>query len=1100
MNLQISPGLAKSQVFKFAILALAVLSPAWGQSTGTLLGTVKDSSNVPVVDALVSLFGPGMTTPARSTRTDATGYFSFASLPPNTYRMTVEKSGLAPSEEKDVSVQNAQTAQLNPVMSEKLTTVETRREVPVQMSNAEVAQSLTTAQLDQLPIQQDDPLQLIRTQAGVAVGGPTSTTYVALEKLYGNTPPFTTIDGLRASLSNVTVDGINVQDNTARYNGLDFLPNNLRLDQVSQFTLVTANQGSEYGNGATQTAFVTPSGTNVLHGSAFYINSNNALNANDWLQNSQGLKDAFKTNQGGFEVGGPLLKNKLFGYGAYQFLRGNNTIGISSPTLPYGGMSLIDSGTDPTVAKVLALIPAPNAGSQYVHGEGLPQTFDNATARLDYLPRAKDSIVASFLWNRENFGVSPSAYESTFAVVEHSKASFASIAWRHAVSARLTNEVRAGFNIASAATINEERQQVTPAYNLNFSSISQFASLPPPISNAGNAGTAPKTYVFQDNATYTARTHSLQFGFQSQINRNSIYSESGSVPTVTLCGVVTEVCQTAGLDGGYSLVAENFYPLDATGKLGVTPQRSAPGLENYAPYFQDVWRVMPNLTITLGLRYDYYTAVTDRSGLSYIGKLYGGTVLTTAQQPYCTSQNCVPGVEYNLPQGSPYYTPDKRTFGPSVGLAFDPTGNGKTAFRVAYGIAYANDDLMAAVQTPVAANAAGTYSYNSIHTAPGATLAQGVQLPSIPTTSYTCGSTQMLAQPIPYGGTCFVGGITQAFPNEIEAYGVIDSDLRTPYVQQWSAGFQQEWGGMLFDLRYVGNHAVHLVRPDLFNYVSDPQSPSVWDSVIYLSNTSGSTYNGLQFDVRHRLRKGLQFQANYTFSKTLTDSNTFNSAFVDQYRSPTDYGLDRGPAQFDIKNAFKANITYDLPFGRGRFQGLFGGWNVSAIAIAQSGLPFSIVTCSPTSCDQNNSIFTQTADVVAGTNLSQIISYKMTTAGPSVAPSVNSNNIGQIFVVPPYGAPGDLQPRSFFGPSTFDLDLAIQKRFRITESQSIEVRGEALNSLNHPSFGFNNQNICQQQPDGTCTLGVGTGLSAFGHSAYSVNLPRTVQLSAYYRF
>jgi hypothetical protein len=324
-------------------------------------------------------------------------------------------------------------------------------------------------------------------------------------------------------------------------------------------------------------------------------------------------------------------------------------------------------------------------------------------------------------------------------------------------------------------------------------------------------------------------------------------------------------------------------------------------------------------------------------------------------------------------------------------------------------------------------------------------------------------------------------------------FGLIDPRLRAPYVQQWSAGVQRGMRGFLLDLRYVGNHAVRLLRSDKLyaanNAVGFICSPYCSNIVYYTSNSSASTYNALQFDVSRRLRRDLQFQANYTFAKTLTDSNTVSSSIPDPYRDPSNQSLDKGPALFDVRSAFKINLIYDLPFGRGRstpLHALFGGWSVSAIAVAQSGEPFSILTGL---CDWG----CQTASsLLSGSALSSAVSYHMTGNGPSII-SPSAIAAGDFFASPT--GPGFLGPRSFYGPDTFDLDLGLQKRFRITERQSLEVRGVAINALNHPSFGFNNQVLCSSFSSSGCVAN-----TSFGLSAYPVYPPRTVQLSAYYHF
>jgi hypothetical protein len=1023
--------------------------PAAGQSTGRLSGIVRDQTGAVVADAIVSLFRPGMTEPAVQTTTTRSGLFEFDALPPESYRVVVEKTGFAAYQANNVQLSPGTETPLNGIqleLGQQPTVVNANERVQsVQNSNAEISTTLTTEQLERLPILNRNPLDLVKTQAGVVRGGGTGP------------DPFTTINGLRTSFSNVTLEGVNIQDNTIRSNGLDFLQNDLRIGQVSQFTLVTSNQSAIYGNGATQTAFVLPSGNNELHGSLFYENSNNVFNANSWFQNASGLHNAIKNNQGGFTVGGPLIRNKLFGYAAYEFLRSRNSIGLQTTTLSAADRAIVTaarngvSNVNSTVASLLDQIPLPNVSdsSRYQHAEKSVSDLDNATARLDFVPTQRSTFVISYLWNRVNVDSGLSRYGNHASDVQREKATLLSFAWRHTFSARLTNELRAGADIAPVAFINLER---TTPYFLNLGPVLQTFN---PVSTGANAGRKLKTYDFQDNASYVFGRHNLQFGFQAQLIRLSIYAENGSVPTVFL-GTGTNVFnnsnEAAVLSGSYfGLGTQRFFPVNRAGALGAAPALNSPSIDNYAPYIQDTWRVNRKLALTLGLRYDLYTRLNDDRGLSYVPRLVNGNVLNTFTASSTT---------FELRENQPYNT-DKNNFAPSFGMAFDPLGNGRTVFRAAYGISYVNDDFVSAL--------GGTIGVNAFNI-------------GVVASTVLFGNLSNLGSLTPPSG-----GTTVTAPGS-SAIGLIDPNFRIPYVQQWSGGVQHEAAGFLLDLRYIGNHGTKLLR-------LDDQSGS-GRFIRYAANRSGSTYNALQFDISRRLRSAIQFQANYTWSKTLTDSDVISSAFSDSYRDPTKFSLDRGPARFDLRHAFKTNLIYDLPLARARFgstafRHVLGGWSISAIAFAQSGQPFSIRT--------GNGNQTA-ATLIGGSALNRIVSLHLTGYGPSIIASsainpANGSGVGfanQVFFVPPPGSPGFLGPRSFYGPGSFDLDLGIQKRFRITERQSFELRGVAVNVLNHPSFGFGDQSIS------SAAFG---GSSAAGRAnVFTVFPARTIQLSAYYRF
>ena len=1068
------------QLAGMAVFVAVLVSPVWGQSTGSLVGTVRDASGGVVPEATVSLYRQGMTEPVLGTRTNGQGVFEFRALQPESYRIRVEAQGFNPYEPANtVTLAPGTETPLNDIVL-TVGTVNTKIPVPaqvsVQTSDAQVSTNLTTEQLDTLPILDRNPLDLVLTQAGVvaAAGG------------------FTTIDGLRTSFSNVTLDGINIQDNSLRYNGLDFDVNNLVLGQVSQFTLVTSNQAATYGNGTTQTAFVTPSGTNELHGSAFYQNSNNAMNANNWFQSAAGLNDAYKSNQAGFNVGGPLVKNKLFAYIGYEFLREPDSVGFASSVLPSGVAQQVAADYGATLNPVISglLSQAPNTSltrglflgtvkpgtvlpppfilqgtnaflplGVLEHAESAQTDWDNSIAKLDYNPTKLNALVFSYLWNRDDSDSGPSPYGSRYAVTQHEKANLLSGSWRYMPNPHFTNELRAGADIYSTAFINRE---ATTPYALDLGLLQDLN----PVNTYQPQGRTVNAYDIQDNASYLLGKHDIQFGFQAQLLRDALYFQDND-PTVFFGTDTSKGCdEDLGdlLAGNVCLIVQHFYPVNSSGAFGNVPQQNYLNLNNYAAYAQDTWKVNRRLLLTAGLRYEHYSTLSDSRGLFYTPQLVNGSLAATF-----SAANPV----YN-PQGGGFY-PAMNNVAPSIGLAFDPFGDnssrsGRTVFRAAYGIAYVNDDFIEALRLALGQD---EFSLGEVYATPKPKQ-------TIPISPGILQEVDSIFTP-PTGGPGYTakGGGT---------VGLIDPGLRAPYVQQWSAGVQQAVGAFVFDIRYVGNHAVRLLRSNEFSIANNAGNDN---TVYYTSNSSGSTYNALQFDVSRRLRRDLQFQANYTFSKALTDSNSVTSSLIDPYRDQLDYGLDKGPAVFDVRNAFKINLTYDLPFGRGRLSSmplhsLLGGWSVSLIAVAQSGEPFSILDgdCQPLNPAGSSGSGCPTADAsVGGAALSNVVRYQMTGNGPSIITS--SGMAGGTFSAPAAGQPGTLGPRSFNGPHTFDLNLGIRKQFRITERQIFELRGVAINTLNHPSFGFNNQDITS---------------SSFGLNAYAVYPARTVQLSAYYHF
>ena len=286
----------------FAVTALA--------QTARISGSIIDPSGAVVPNATVDVLLPGGAKPILTTNTTADGLYSFNSVPSGTYDITITATGFKKFAERGIVLSAGSETSVPPIRLDVGGTSETvevtEGRLAVQTSNAELATSVTRQQIKDLPILNRSPQGFVTTQAGVnsSRGG------------------VTIINGQRTSFTNVTLDGINIQDNYIRTNGVDFSPNLLLADQVAEFTISTQNTNPAAGGGSSQVTFVTPSGTNSLHGSLFWSNRNSALAANTWFNNQAGVKKPFlNQNQAGGSIGGPIKKDKLFYYFNYEAFR-----------------------------------------------------------------------------------------------------------------------------------------------------------------------------------------------------------------------------------------------------------------------------------------------------------------------------------------------------------------------------------------------------------------------------------------------------------------------------------------------------------------------------------------------------------------------------------------------------------------------------------------------------------------------------------------------------------------------------------------------------------------------------------------------------------
>jgi hypothetical protein len=1152
-------------VFLFALLQVY---PAFAQIDGRITGSVVDATGAAVPAAEVDLLMVGGKKPLLTSKTSSDGLYHFIGVRPGYYDLAVEAAGFVKTTLNNVSVDPARETSM-PQIKLQLSSVSTSVEVKsdtkgVQTDNAEVSQTISMEEINNLPILDRDALSVIQTQAGVVANGNS----------------YTVINGLRTSYSDVTLDGINVQDNYIRDNALDYLPNKLLLGQVRQMTIVSSNGNSAASGGATETAMSTPSGTDQFHGELFLYNRNNALSANDWFNNQAGVALPFlNQNQGGASIGGPIKKDKLFFYVNYEFVRTHSqtpqedTIltstaragiftyrnasgaGISKNLLSLRGLT----GVDPVMQTLLNQVP----GSQYINndlvGDGLNtggyrfdqrsnEIRDNATTRLDYDVNTANALSASFAWNRDNSDRPDleNDYSLIPKVSNPTAAKFLSTSWRWTPSPRLTNEFRAGFNITDAYF---NTSQNFGSYLLTGEIFSD------PVNEFLPQGRNTDTFTVADDAAYQRGNHYIQFGFHAQQIRVRSIDFSGTEPTYSLYmgegqpALTTHdlpgISQTdlananqllATLGGYVDGYSETFNIASRTsGFVPGVPYLRHFRVTDFAFYVQDKWKITPHLTVTLGFRWDLPGVVNEANSLEIEPVLTGTavqTLLSNATVNYVGSS-----------VGTEWYRHDLHDFAPNIGLAWDVFGDGKTAVRGGYSIFYVNDANILAPENMLEAND-GIQGFSSIS---GLSDRASTGLTPIQVPQFQIPTTEAASYAL----------------DPFNVLGYVDPNLRTPYVQQYSIGIQRDVKGTVFEARYVGNHGVGEYRAfdvnqininasgflqdfdralsngnlaqaqtgtfnpaynasipgsqkltvfpllvgggDLTNATvrNEIQTGQVADlAYLYqteglngklnffanpyavgadiLTNYSNSTYNSLQLEARHRTRGGLSFEANYTFSKVLSDADGDSQTRFQNFLDVNNPKLDRSVANFDLRHMIKADGYYELPFGKDHvahfhpLDRVIGGWIFGSVMVWQSGSPFSILSGYGTlnRSSGGRSYYNGADTNLQGAALFNIVKYQMTGNGPMIVnPSavnpadgtgVNQDAppfSGEAFFNPGPGTLGTLQRRMFNGPWTFNIDMSMKKKIQITERLSLDIRADAYNTLNHATFWSGDQLI-----------------------------------------
>lgn len=1018
-----------------ALLILAAVPATQAQVAGRLSGTVIDQTGAAVPGASVHVFVAGGKEPVLTGQTNEVGVFSFSTVRPDTYDVAIESKGFTRTMVRAVTVRPVQETSMGNVkldVQTAATTVEVTSDVQaVQLSNAEVASTVTATQVQNLPVLGRQVSTLLLTQAGVSSGSNT-----------------TNVNGMRPSFSNITLDGVNIQDNFTRTNDLDYAPMRTTIDQVAEITAATSNPNIALGGGASQFVISTKSGSNNWHGAAYWYNRNSALAANNWFNNQSGAPiSRLNLNQPGAALSGPIKKDKLFFYTNYELYRNKNQTSVLRTVLTDDArkgiytyrdtagniqtrnlLALRGFSIDPTIKAMIDKLPAANARGV---GDGLNTTGyrfnarnnefrDQFVARGDYYLNAKHSFSGTYNYidnptDRPDVGA---FYTMVPPVTNGIKNHLGSASWRWMVSPTLTNELRGGFLRADTSFTDSNDYFKYLVGGLVFSN---------PNNTFLNQGRQTNTYNIQDNAMKIRGRHEIAFGFQSQILHSSPFNDAGTLPTYTL-GISTAnttgltATDLPGIRSTDLTTANNLYAnlagiiSRAAQTFNVTSTTSGfvPGATNlrqfvhhtYAGYAMDKWRVRPNLTVNLGVRYEYWTPIDEKNGL-FLAPRLNGDARASVLDPNAVLDFIGGG------SGRSFYKSDKNNFAPNIGFAWDPFKRGTTSVRGGYSISYVNDNIVTTFRSVVSQNQglqfANTMSnLTSTLAGPPAVVAPAYKAPRTLADNFAITSTNYTGMP--------------------------DPNVRTPYVHQWNLGIEHNVKGTIVAVRYIGNRSTDLLRSLDYNQININANGFLADFLraqnnARLSQSAGGAYNGsynpsiagsqqltvfpllgnggslasssvqqmlingqvadlansyminktngsvqfwpnpnvqgarvvtnggfgnyhaLQIEATKRNRAGLQAQFSYTYGKALSnttgDSATNNEALLDN-NNP---GLEYARTPFDLRHVFKANYYYELPYGKGKhwsgnrvMNAVLGGWAVSGVWNYSSGAPYSVLS------------------------------------------------------------------------------------------------------------------------------------------------------------
>jgi Carboxypeptidase regulatory-like domain len=1059
---------------------------AQGITDGTIAGTVTDPQGAVVSNAKVTAKNNSTGQVLTASASDD-GTFRINNVPVGYYTVTIEAPSFKTYSNADVQVQLNRVTDVNAALtpgnvSEIINVTAGAAAELVETTTSQLGKSFESRQLIDLPISGDQNFLALLAPNVVTKGA-------------GVLGSVGSVGGNRPRNNSFTLDGID--NNDISVTGPQVAPIG---DAVKEFTILTNQFTAEFGHSsAGQFNTITKTGTNTFHADLWWYNQNKNLNALDHRLKetaaaSGQFGDDFKRprfdfNRIGADAGGRIIKDKLFWFGAFQYQTtgtAGSTIEFTVPTAQ--GFAILQGlgGVKPFPFNILKTHVPPagtQEGSVDVFGTTIPvgqlavqvPSFNNLyqwQANVDYVHSDNDRMYGRILWDRLRSPLtgSPGSEFTGDIAVDNRLIAFTE---NHNFSSRLVNELRLGYRRQVAAFNVPVDFPTFPSGEFPNIIINDLGLQIGPDGNSPQSGIA-NVYQGYDALNWTKDRHQFKFGFTYY---NAI------APTIFLPRQRGEY-QFENLQDFLSDLKPEF------ALKGVGSGSFAGNQQAYYFFAQDDFKLKPNFTLNLGVRYEYTTNARD-AALQEFNKIAD----VEANDPILAQiHQELPGF---FPNGIHFRTPetDKNNWAPRLGFAWAPEYKSgwlhkifgeanQSSIRGGFGIAY---DVL--FQNLVL-----------------------LQLPpqfqqEIDATSGNGGPFGTDTNFLSNGGIPSGGALPPEFftdPELARAFtqGLI-FDTQTPYTISWSLAYQREiMKNTSMELRYLGTRGVHLfiqnrlnggIAPNfnlpVFFSQSDvpgaaalaalPTRQNFLDArhtalapLGFLSGVTGfpaagnSEYNAVSINVKRRFTRGFLFDASYTFSKTIDDStNELFSSLVNP-RRPQDFfniANDRGISVLDRPHRFVASWIWELPFYRGErslLGQLLGNWQLSGVYQAESGQPFSPLSQRDVNGNGDTAgdrtIFNPNGDRKLGTDVLWV------TKDRSFVPigSVPSSQVVGYVAANPNAAwiRGDAGALATVGRNVLraaainNFDITISKKFLITERHSLNFRAEMFNAFNHPQY------------------------------------------------
>jgi hypothetical protein len=1137
------------------VCSLILCNPAGAQISATRLeGVILKGSGGPFPGAEVTAVQDG-TVYRVQVLSDAAGRYVFQTLPPGTYGLTVSAKGFRPSTRTGIalglSAAVTEDFTLEPGTPAEAESEEAPRD-RLNTSDSEISGAFTRRELEVLPQLNRNPSELFVYQPGILIQG-------------GN-PASSGVSGTGKASNNMTIDAMDVNDTVDPSLAVPGILVN--SDSVEQFRMILGGAGAQYGRSAgAQVMMDTRPGGNRWSGDLYDYFRDESLNANDFFNNAADIhRPSFNQNIFGVSLGGPLRKDRTLVFGNYQGRRTfeklvrNRTVltkeaksGLFQWIWPLGTdaqtFDIVQNdprklGIDPNIASLLKQMPEKNntdigdglnTGGYRFEGNN-DSSSDQVTLRADHNLSSTHSLFARYGWGRSRAVDALHSAEATYPDQAEGTARARqwgfSVGSDWSVNTRMVNQLRAGYQ---SMKFNLDR----PARTAGPMFLSDLWSdvLDPSFARWRHAPVATIT----DNLAVIRGAHALKAGFTFRYISQRSHDETGMYPDVTFgrdhgnippstIGPSGNAISRAdretfealynNLLGRMESVSQTFYSDLNSFSAGGTPRTRNLVFREYEAFLQDDWKIRPNLTLNLGIRYEFSGAPSEKNDI--LGALDKADAVTS-------SANIS---DFTLLRGSSWYKNDLNNFAPRAGFAWAPWSSTRMILRGGFGIYF--DRL---------AGAAANFVDNNT---PGSSL-------TVTAYPYPSGNDLRLGDGIP--PIQKPDSVLLKLPNSRSAtIAIFNSDLETPYVQRFHLALQREIFGMFIEAAYMGERGENLFRNlnlnqlktegdfvtafkelqkyrssgtpvsstntlvrifgsvnaavsaiggtaldlglagdaantvDRYYYgkytaagVSDyylrnyPQ----YDQFIMGTNEGSSSYDSFQLSIR-RTSEHLKVIGSYTFSKSLDDfsaSGELAAVPLDSF----DPQRDKTVSSWNRTHVINGWLVYSLPWRQeeeadaGWLGSFLSGWDIGVLGVWETGPRFTVTSGRETVRSGVDSLAVYTG----AHNIGSIIRE-------SAGVYYFTGDEARSFSMPAAGDMGSSIYNVFRGPSYRSFDVSLSKNLRVRGDERLTIRAEVYNVLNRANFGLPGTNLSDPR--------------TFGVISSTQGYPRQLQIALRYRF